>query len=274
MSKYLMARVIEGTDNWYKYDYKYGLKKFAFSEIKNESLAIGSQCTQKGYDTLYSIGKLLWDNGMCTKFEIAAFDGDNLFWKTRPDQLNFEQNRYEGCFDSMIEEEYRSYSSEDFQKDKLEMDYIIDYQNRFWSNKNNHFGPDAFGLLLKDTKLHEDLTIVHKWLNSIADPELDETLRNCGFKYRGQFIVNPFYDETLRFEVDPLSYYGMNNVKGYLQKAKELIVKQNQPSKQSHINTAPSLDALISNAKAISDRGAHNSPNPYSNQKHNSNIEK
>lgn len=275
MGKYLMARVIEGTDKWYTYGYKYRLKDFDFSEITNDSLAIGSQCNQKGYDALFNIGKILWENGMCTKFEIAAFDDDNLFWKTRPDKWNFEKGNYEGWFDSMIEEEYRSYSSEDFQNDKIETEYIIDYQNKFWTNKDKHFGTEAFVLLLNDTKLHEDLTTVRQWVDSIVDLESDDMIRSCGFKYRGQFIVNPFYDETLRFEVDPISYYGMNNTKEYLRKAKELIVKQNDSPVHSHTNimATPSLDTLISNAKEVCDR-EYLSSGPHSKQKDKSGLEK
>lgn len=37
-----------------------------------------------------------------------------------------------------------------------------------------------------------------------------------GFAHCGQWILNPFYDETLRFEVEPLSYYGAENVRRFV----------------------------------------------------------
>ena len=225
MSKYLMARVIEGTDTWYSYGFKQGTGNFSFSEIHNKDLAIVASCNQDGFDRLYNIGKTLWDGGMCTKFEIAAFDRDNLFWKSRPDNRNFAQNEYDGWFDSMIDEEFRAYSHEDFQNDKFEMDYITEYQNKFWPDKllSSAYGPDCFNLILNDTKLHDDLMMVQKWIdNKGAIPTV------CGFECRGQLILNPFYDETLRFPVEPVSYYGTKNIENYLGKIKKHIAKESQ----------------------------------------------
>jgi len=30
-----------------------------------------------------------------------------------------------------------------------------------------------------------------------------------GFDFNGFFIINPYYDETMRFEVNPIEYYGI-----------------------------------------------------------------
>lgn len=40
---------------------------------------------------------------------------------------------------------------------------------------------------------------------------------NIGFEHNGQWIQNPFYDETLRFKLsNPYEYYGVENVKDFL----------------------------------------------------------
>ena len=36
---------------------------------------------------------------------------------------------------------------------------------------------------------------------------LDEI--KLGFEFNGFFITNPYYDETMRFEVNPIEYYGI-----------------------------------------------------------------
>lgn len=50
---------------------------------------------------------------------------------------------------------------------------------------------------------------------SCYDPE-----NPIGFEFKGTWIVNPFYDETMRFEVDPVEYYGADNIKAYLDQLK------------------------------------------------------
>lgn len=46
-----------------------------------------------------------------------------------------------------------------------------------------------------------------------------------GFEFKGMLIKDPFYDETMRFEVDPFIYYGADNMKSFLEKAKLFISK-------------------------------------------------
>lgn len=242
MGKYLMARIIEGTDTWYDYSFKDNMRKYSFLNVKkinNELLAIAAPCDQNGFDKLYNIGKTLWDNGMCLKFEIAAFDGDSLFWKTRPDKWNFEQGRYNGWFDSMIAEELKSFHSEDFQNDPLETEYLLNYQNQFWDNKTQNLSPGAFEQLMDDTKLYEAIATVRRWIDKMEAEDLFSDLsdmsfipHHCGFVYKGQHILNPFYDQTLRSEVEPVSYYGKENMKKYvsnLQRHIEALSPQHSP---------------------------------------------
>lgn len=46
-----------------------------------------------------------------------------------------------------------------------------------------------------------------------------------GFEFKGMYIKDPFYDESMRFEVDPFVYYGADNMNSYLEKAKHLMSK-------------------------------------------------
>lgn len=39
---------------------------------------------------------------------------------------------------------------------------------------------------------------------------------DLGFEHNGQWIQNPFFDETLRFEVDPVGYYGAEKVRPFV----------------------------------------------------------
>ena len=43
----------------------------------------------------------------------------------------------------------------------------------------------------------------------IANSSGMDTSKMVGFEYKGTYIINPFVDETCRFEVDPYEYYGM-----------------------------------------------------------------
>ena len=42
-----------------------------------------------------------------------------------------------------------------------------------------------------------------------------DTSKMVGFEHKGQYIINPFVDETCRFEVDPYEYYGMHAMLEY-----------------------------------------------------------
>lgn len=37
------------------------------------------------------------------------------------------------------------------------------------------------------------------------------------FEFEGMAIWNPFYDESMRFEEDPIEYYGYNNIKTFVE---------------------------------------------------------
>lgn len=39
---------------------------------------------------------------------------------------------------------------------------------------------------------------------------------DLGFEHNGQWIQNPFYDETLRFSVDPVGYYGEEKIRPFV----------------------------------------------------------
>jgi len=53
-----------------------------------------------------------------------------------------------------------------------------------------------------------------------------DTSKMVGFEYKGQYIINPFVDETCRFEVDPYEYYGMHEMleytNGIIEKAEKM----------------------------------------------------
>lgn len=251
----LRARIIEGQDVWYSRHLPQS-GKYVFYPTNNCVVGITASCDQKGFDALYAIGKQLWDAGMCSKFEIAAFDGSiasqgRIFWKCRPDQYNFEENRYTGRFDRVIREEYRAYSSPDFQNDALEMDFIQDYQRKFWDMVTVAYSVEYFQKVIENTILYESLKSVRCWLDAKG---MDNTDGSPGFEYGGVRITNPFYDESLRFEVEPLSYYGIENMMGFIEQAKSRM----------HMDKAcrDSLDAQIADAKAQVDGPARRSGLP------------
>lgn len=64
---------------------------------------------------------------------------------------------------------------------------------------------------------------VEEFLDSFNDHE--EIPDELGFEFKGTFIKDPFYDESMRFEVDPFVYYGADNMNSYLEKAKHLMSK-------------------------------------------------
>ena len=253
----LRARIIEGTDVWYdRYLQKNG--KYVFHKTDNTVVALHASCDQKGFDALYAIGKQLWNAEMCSKFEIAAFGGKGsnwgqMFWKHRPDQYNFERNPYGGRFDQMIQEEFKAYSSPDFQKDSLELNYLQDYQTRFWDKRTITYSPEFFLDTIQNTVLYENLEIVQAWLdhNGMASPE-----ELPGFNHNGTWITNPFYEETGRFLVEPLSYYGVKEVTEYISEAKKQITAEKVK--------LTSLDERISeiNTNRPNDPAANNSIKP------------
>lgn len=42
-----------------------------------------------------------------------------------------------------------------------------------------------------------------------------DTSKMVGFEFNGTYIINPFVDETARFEVDPYEYYGVHAMLEY-----------------------------------------------------------
>lgn len=115
----LFARVIEGS-------YEMG------GDMSNTVYC--QPCSQEGFNRLYAQGKKMWDDGNLSKYEIAAFDENNMpFWQHRPDKYNFETyGRYANKFDEMIAEEYEATHHEDFLHDTLEMDWLKQNQ-KLWA---------------------------------------------------------------------------------------------------------------------------------------------
>lgn len=158
----LRARIIEGTDVWYSREFKNG--KYILVSARNEDICITAKCLrpQDAFNALYDLGKFLWDANLCSKYEIAAFKGEKMFWKHRPDHYNFERNKYLSCFDKIIKEEYASFSSPDFQNDKLEIEYVQDHQKRFWDNKTTFCSVENFKPTARTTLIHSDASLDDK----------------------------------------------------------------------------------------------------------------
>lgn len=216
MSKVLKARVIEGTDVWY--DMR-ELEDGFFENVQfgSKDFAICAPCNQEGFNSLFNVGKTLNEKGMCSKFEIAAFDNGVLFWKTRPDKYQFESNGYVEPFDDIIE------------KDPVATEYLTDYQERFWKHKSHLVSPSCFEDIVELTLLTEALKNIKDQfqINAVPHP-------NLGFEYNGIWITNPFFDETLRNPVDPVLYYGIENTRKYIEefKAAEKRVEAEKPSQE------------------------------------------
>lgn len=178
----LRARIIEGTDIWYDQDLKNN-KYYTFIKTNNEKVYIRANCDQEGFNALYNIGKLLWDLDMCSKFEIAAFDdAGKLFWKHRPDMYNFARNSYKNCFVKTIKEEYKSFTSPDFQNDKLETEHLRDYQKRFWSNRNIIYTPHRFEFTIKATRLKNTSSLDNKILEAKLSSSQEDLISNAPHK--------------------------------------------------------------------------------------------
>lgn len=99
--------------------------------------------------------------------------------------------------------------------------------------------------LVERNSLYDDLNFVRDWIDKKeAEVPLDVLSdmsfisKECGFSYNGQWIVNPFYDETLRFGVEPLTYYGEENIKGYVKKMKQMIAGQEREPLANQIGDA------------------------------------
>ena len=64
---------------------------------------------------------------------------------------------------------------------------------------------------MNNIKLVKDLNGIHEQFVTCFDTDSD-----IGFEFNGTWITNPFYDETLRFEVDPVQHYGEENIKRFV----------------------------------------------------------
>lgn len=78
-----------------------------------------------------------------------------------------------------------------------------------------------------------------------------------GFSCRGMWVNNPFYDESLRFEVDPFIYYGEENMKSFLDHCSKFMNEKDKSTEKK-----PSLSEQISNAKSLKDISVINAPIP------------
>lgn len=54
---------------------------------------------------------------------------------------------------------------------------------------------------------HTLIDVAYDILKVLADDEIEL------FEHHGQSVRNAFYDTTMRFEVDPIEYYGWNKIK-------------------------------------------------------------
>ena len=64
-------------------------------------------------------------------------------------------------------------------------------------------------------------------LNQILEGIVDYNLsvdedEKVTFIYEGVEIHNPFFDSTHRFKVDPLEYYGRENIKTFIERYRDL----------------------------------------------------
>lgn len=75
------------------------------------------------------------------------------------------------------------------------------------------------------------------------------------FSHDGYNILNPFYDETGRIEVDPINYYGAELIREYVEKAKGMIYREQQKSSAVFPTPKSSLDSIISRARTIAAEG-------------------
>lgn len=137
----LRARIIEGTDVWYSREFKNG--KYILVSTRNEDICITAKCLrpQDAFNALYDLGKFLWDANLCSKYEIAAFEGKKMFWKHRPDYYNF----------------------------KLELEYVQDYQKRFWDNKTTFCSVETFKPTVRTTLMLSDASLDDKIVAATAD---------------------------------------------------------------------------------------------------------
>lgn len=69
----------------------------------------------------------------------------------------------------------------------------------------------AYELVVREKRFYERLEQARN-----MGIQMKEMPEGVGFEYGGMWISNPFYDETMRFEVEPLLYYGIGNMKNFI----------------------------------------------------------
>lgn len=77
---------------------------------------------------------------------------------------------------------------------------------------------------------------VREWLDSFD--EYDAIPDDIAFEFKGIFVKDPFYDEVYYNEVDPFVYYGVENIKGYLEKVKVFMGERLKDSLDDSIDVA------------------------------------
>lgn len=52
----------------------------------------------------------------------------------------------------------------------------------------------------------------------------NENHKEIYFEFKGNTIVNPWFDETMRFYVDPVAYYGKENIDNFLEQLEKKYI--------------------------------------------------
>ena len=92
------------------------------------------ECTQEGFNNLYEKGLELKSNNEEVDYEIGVFtDEYKLFWSINPFPLKMAKNFLLDNFEEYAKEELKSFLSDDFQNDKVEMEYALKKQKEWES---------------------------------------------------------------------------------------------------------------------------------------------
>lgn len=101
------------------------MKLFAKVVYNDYDTAIYQEaCTQEGFNSLYERGQEIKSNNPDIHYEIGVFTDDyKLFWSIEPFPLKVEKNYLSENFEEFSKEELAAFLSDDFQNDKLEMEF-------------------------------------------------------------------------------------------------------------------------------------------------------
>ena len=92
------------------------------------------ECTQEGFNKLYEKGLDLKSSNNDVDYEIGVFtDEYKLFWSINPFPLKVAKNYLLENFEEYAKEELKAFLSDDFQNDKLEMEYASKKQKEWES---------------------------------------------------------------------------------------------------------------------------------------------